>query len=157
MSDVQLREWAERHRVRVRRDEDNALHIPGKLGSVYVYGSGRLGVAVMETTVRRWRFRRRKCEAAGMEMRQGGDTEGAFTFDPDDDEQAAVAIEVAGVHQKRRLSEEQLRRLAEIGTVALRAHRLESDGANDSGSPTAQKGHGQGRTGEHPSGEELAA
>jgi hypothetical protein len=58
------------------------------------------------TRMGHWSRVRRKCLAAGMTLRQNGDDEGAFSFDPSNRTQAALAIKLAGARPKRRLSPE---------------------------------------------------
>ena len=59
-----------------------------------------------------WNSFRAACVAAGMTARQTGDAEGAFSFDPEDDRQAKVAIKVIRARTKRRMTPESLERLA---------------------------------------------
>ena len=47
-----------------------------------------------------------------MILRQNGDAEGSLSFDPGNDEQAGLAIWIAGVKYRRHLSEEQTWSLA---------------------------------------------
>src|SRR5438093_2860627 len=47
------------------------------------------------------------CGAAGMVLRQKGDTEGAFSFNPENREHVQLAIKLAGVKRKRQMSEKQ--------------------------------------------------
>lgn len=106
-----MRAFAERHRLRVRRDEAGEPVIPGRDGLIYEYGSGRLAVMVAGTSPEpltpgprlRWAYRRRACLAVGMALVQDGDDEGVLTFDPASREQVRVALRVAAVKRRRRV------------------------------------------------------
>jgi len=50
-----------------------------------------------------------------MKLRQNGDDEGAFSFDPNNREQARLAIKVTGERPKRRISPERRGKLVAIG------------------------------------------
>ncbi len=49
----------------------------------------------------------RQALAAGMVLRQSGDAEGCFSFDPANQQQARLAIRMAGTRAKRQMSDEQ--------------------------------------------------
>lgn len=148
MTPTNLREWADQHRVRVRRSEDGSPHVPGRDGEVYEYAPGRLGVMVLDSTPRKWGFRRRKCEAAGMATIQNGDFEGTCLLDAANDEQAAVAIDVAHIKRKRVMSEAQLEALARA---------REASPLVRTGSPAASKSDGRSCPTEDPDAEVIAA
>lgn len=120
MTLAELRDFAERHRLRLRRGPDGDFRFPGRTGEVYAFGDGRMAALVLEETVRRWRYRRREALGLGMEIIQDGDTEGTLLFDPHNNEQAAFALKMVGARQKRRMSESALERLREYG----REHRF---------------------------------
>lgn len=133
-----MRAFAERHRLRVRRDEAGEPVIPGRDGLIYEYGSGRLAVMVLDLTPRRWGHIRRQCVAGGMEVLQDGDAEGSLIFDPTDDVQALLAIRAAHIRRRRVVSEatrQRLRRMSaeragrplEQGFPAAESSRSTSD------------------------------
>jgi hypothetical protein len=145
---MDLRTFAEKHRLRVRRDEDNCQIIPGKDGHIWDYGDGLFGVTLLELTPMKWGYRRNACLRAGMELHQDGDSEGTCLFDPTDSEQVRVALKVAQVKRKRRVSPEQLERLREMA-----AHRRKRIHAPQEATLTAQNartGHdvGSGKGGD---------
>ncbi len=114
-----IEKFAESHRVKVTRDACNDPIIAGRIGesNIYEHSRGRLGV-MFATDGRKAprtglynRFRA-ACLAAGMVQVQSGDGEGAFTFDPGDPAQAKVAIKGIRVRIKRKMTPEQLARLA---------------------------------------------
>jgi hypothetical protein len=50
-----------------------------------------------------------------MVLRQNGDAEGVLSFDPKNAEQVKIALKLAGVKPKRRVSSEERARLQAIG------------------------------------------
>ena len=108
---MQIDQLAEQHRLRTRRDECNDTIIPGRVGQIYENGAGRLGVLYMpdsdakhEPHPTRWNNRRRKLLAAGCQIKNDGDGEGVALFDPENQAQVRLAIQVAGVKRRRLLS-----------------------------------------------------
>ena len=71
-----------------------------------------------------WNKFRKTALAMDMTLRQNGDSEGCLSFGPANEEQAKLALRIAGVRPKRRLSPEQLARLATVGFKASR-HTVE--------------------------------
>jgi len=108
---MDLRSFAEDNRLRVRRDEDNTQIITGKVGHLWEYGEGKLAVTLLDLTPTKWGFRRNACLAVGMQLDQDGHDEGTLLFDPVDEEQVEMALKVAEVKRKRRVSPETLERL----------------------------------------------
>jgi hypothetical protein len=100
-----LTDFAERHRLRIKRDQDRTWIIPGRFGHLWEDGD-RMAVTVFgeHATPRGWGNRRRACLAAGMECVQDGDAEGTLTFDPSDAEQAQAAIRAVGAKRRRTMS-----------------------------------------------------
>lgn len=115
-----LDQFAAAHRATVAKDKCGTPQIRGKDGAILEYGSGRFAVTVEHSgplthaSSTRWAARRRTCLAAGMEVSQDGDDEGACTFDPADKRQASAALKVAGAAKRRKASPGQL--------AALRRH-----------------------------------
>ena len=108
---MDVRAFAEARRLRVRRDEDNTRIIPGRHGHIWDHGDDLFGVTLLDLTPRKWTHRKKLCLEAGMELQQDGDFEGTLLFDPTDSNQVQVALKVAGVKRKRRVSPEQIERL----------------------------------------------
>lgn len=102
-----IKEFATKHKVRIKLDEELEAIVLAKHGQIYDYGSGRFGVMFMFDTPKPWNNRRRECEAAGMRVIQDGDTEGTLLFDPENREQAKTAIRLVGARQKREMTPEQ--------------------------------------------------
>lgn len=115
MNTADLRAFADRHRLRLRRGKDGDFQFPGRSGEIYAFGDGRMAVLVLEETARRWRFRRREGLAVGMEIIQDGDLEGTLLFDPSNQEQVRIAIRISGVRQKRRVADKDRERLMRYG------------------------------------------
>jgi len=120
-----IEEFATRHRLKVARDECNDPVIAGRIfeSNIYEHGDGRLGVMFVTDgrkpprTGLYNRFRA-ACLGSGITQVQSGDGEGAFTFDPDDPAQAKVAIKGIRARVKRKVTPEQLARLATMRNLA---------------------------------------
>jgi hypothetical protein len=137
-----IKDFAAQHKVRIKLDEDGEAIVMAKHGQIYDYGSGRFGVMFLFSSAGKWNNRRKACEAAalaspaeaqrGMEVIQDGDTEGTLLFDPENRDQAKLAIRLVGAYRKRQLSLEQRQALIEAGESS----RFRSETALE-GSPTA--------------------
>jgi hypothetical protein len=119
---VNLSQFAEAHRLKLTKDDCGDPVITGRIGqsNIYEHSPPELGVAFItdgKKDPRTGLFNTFKiaCLSAGMNLRQAGDAEGVFTFDPGDREQATVAIKGIRARAKRRISPEQAARLAAIG------------------------------------------
>jgi hypothetical protein len=123
-----IHDFATKYRLKVRQDKDDGTDIiPGRPGfsHIYEYSDDELGVVFLPyKTVaeperpRLWNSHARKALDAGMTMRQNGDTEGTFSFNAENQEQAKLAIHIAGIKAKRRVSPEQRARTTEILAAA---------------------------------------
>ena len=114
-----IEEFATRHRLKVTRDECNGTIIAGRIyeSNIYEHSDDTLGVMFVtdgRKSLRTGLYNRFRaaCLASGMTQVQSGDGEGAFTFDPDDPAQAKVAIRGIRARVKRKVTPEQLARLA---------------------------------------------
>jgi hypothetical protein len=129
-----IQDFAIKNRLKVRQDKDDGTDIiPGRpsFSHIYEYSDDELGVMFASyATVhepprpRLWNTHSRKALAAGMTLRQNGDAEGAFSFDPANPVQAKLAIRVAGVKRKRRITEEQRAAKAAILAFARSAKAI---------------------------------
>ncbi len=120
---MNLTEFAEKHRLKLKRDkQDDTVIIPGHKGKshAYEYGEGLLGVVVMpETGTSNWWTAARKAfVAAGMQVRQNGDCEGAATFDPNNPAQVRVVFKYAGILRRREVSSAQRESLVKARAMA---------------------------------------
>jgi hypothetical protein len=124
-----IKEFATRHRLKLTKDcsgEDIEFVIAGRVGQslIYEYSDTELGVAFM-TDGRKpprtglYTTFKAACLSVGMTLRQSGDAEGSFSFDPEEDTQAKVAIKGIRAKVKRRTSPEQ----ALAGAARLAAAR----------------------------------
>ena len=100
--------FAEKYRLRVRRDECGDPIVVGKLGELYQHDDGLVGLVLMspngddpklDNTLR---ARMRKALQAGLELHQRGDYESTFTFNPENTQHAELAIGLVGAKRKRR-------------------------------------------------------
>lgn len=130
-----IHDFATKYRLKIRRDPDDGTDIiPGRPGfsHIYEYSDTELGVMYVSynnvfepARPRVWNAHSRKALAAGMTLRQNGDAEGAFSFDPANPVQAKLAIRIAGVKAKRRMTEEQKVKTAQL-LVAARQRRQDT-------------------------------
>jgi hypothetical protein len=119
-ADMDLREFAARHRLRIQRVSDDMTDIiPGREGHshIFEYASGFLAVMVMPDgdTAHRWIAARSAFVVAGMTINQDGDCEGTAVFTPTNIDQVLLALRYAKIRSRRRISERQKNRLKEIG------------------------------------------
>jgi hypothetical protein len=125
-----IQKFATENKLRVKKDgsgDDAEFVIEGRIGesTISQYGDAELCVAFITTgklAPRTGLFNTFKeaCLAAGMTLRQSGDAEGLFSFDPQDPKQARVAIRGIRAKAKRRMSPEQ----AAAGAARLAQARL---------------------------------
>ncbi len=103
-----LAQFAERKRLRIKRDEVGDLMIPGRIGHLYEHDCGAFGLMLMspngddprlDSTLR---SRMRKAVQAGLALHQRGDHESTLTFDPENKQHAGLAIRLIGCKRKRR-------------------------------------------------------
>ena len=131
-AEVTLGSFAEKHRLKVKRDDLGDTIIPGKQGHVYEYSATELGVMFMPPRTqaepwgrwcpKTWGNFKRAAVAAGMTVRQNGDSEGCLSFDPKNNEQAKLAIKIAKVRPKRQRTPDQVARfVAAIQNVRFKA------------------------------------
>ena len=112
--------FAQQYRLRTFRDTDGATVICGQAGChLYEYSDSELGLMVLsdakDVHPRRWAGIRKKCLEAGMTLRQNGETEGAFSFNPKNRQQARLAVRLTGARPKRQLSPEHRAKLLAVG------------------------------------------
>ncbi len=107
-----IEQFAERFKVKTRRDECGDTIIPGKQhrdadgqsGIFDGFTGNQLGVVLLFGTRKKWGNARRKLQAEGFTVRQDGDAEGILTFDPESAKQARLAIKAAGVRVKKNMA-----------------------------------------------------
>ena len=127
-----IEQFAERFKVKTRRDECGDTIIPGKQhkfadGQSSIFGgydNGQLGVALLFGTKTKWTYARRKLEEAGFFVRQLGETEGVLTFDPANAPQARLAIKTAGVRTKKNMAPPSAAQLAQREKFAVRRREV---------------------------------
>ena len=110
---------------------------PGRRGKlqyghqIFECGDGRLGLWLMfyvdngreiggSGKTAKWPNAKKKLIAAGFTVIRDGDAEGIAVFDPENNDQARLALKLAGVRVRRRLSEEQRKLVADRLMVARR-------------------------------------
>ena len=127
-----IHKFAQQNRLPTSREsDDRTTVIRGRAGChLYEYSDSELGLMILSDTKdahpRRWAGIRKKCLAAGMTLRQGGDDEGAFSFDPTNRQQARLAIKVTGVRLKRQISPERRANLVAVGFQKRQCPTLEA-------------------------------
>jgi hypothetical protein len=108
-----LQQLADKHRLTIRRNEDGTDVIISSLGHLYEYSDDELAIMFIpaEPHPRAWTSVQGKCLVSGMTLRQTGDCEGAFSFDPADSGQVKTALDVLKLRRKKRISADHLRAL----------------------------------------------
>ena len=111
---MNIQEFAEKYRLRVKRAEDGELIVPAKLGHLYSHDPDRgiFGLVLeapaddssLDNTLR---ARKRKAEREGFEVHQEGDFEAVLLFDANDPKKVRLAIRLVGAKRKRTLTAEQ--------------------------------------------------
>lgn len=119
-----IESFAAKHKLQIKTDEEGETIVRARHGQIYDYGSGKLGVMFLLTSVGAWNNRRRECEHAGMAIRQDGDTEGTLLFDPENAVQSKTAIKAVGAYRKVNLSPEQRQAKAERMARVNEARKL---------------------------------
>ena len=109
-----LEAFASKYKLKLKRsqDDDGALLINGKSGQIYEYSDSELRVSFTPGL-----DKDRRGVAAGMILRQNGDSDGSLSFDPENREQAKLAIKIAGVKVKRQATLAQLANLAKFRKI----------------------------------------
>ncbi len=138
-----LKQFAELHRLKLRRDECGDYFVGGKLGQVYEYNPERLAILFMGESKRQWNVAKKKLAAAGFELMQDCAEEGTSSFDPADAEQCRVAIQVIRAKPRRVLTpaqRAQLRTATEKAALARNRqnHRARGVSEADLGPPDPQ-------------------
>jgi hypothetical protein len=115
-----IQSFAQQNRLTTSREADGTTVISGQAGChLYEYSDSELGLMILsdpkDARPRRWAGIRKNCLEAGMTLRQDAKDEGAFSFDPNNREQARLAIKVTGARPKRQLSPEHRAKLLAVG------------------------------------------
>jgi hypothetical protein len=109
-----LRDFAQKHnvsRTAFSRDECGDLILQGKNAHIYTFSEIRLGICLEYDSAKRWNGAKRAMQEAGFRMTQDAEREGCGLFDPTSREQVRLALKLAGVREKRKLTPELLERL----------------------------------------------
>jgi hypothetical protein len=128
--ELDIQQFAEQQRVKLRRDNCGEEIIPGRPRNAtrqedrrHIFqhsDDGRLfGVCLLLTGTRAFGNATRRLLALGFTPGQTGDTEGILLFDPSNSEQAKAAIREAGIRIRVPASPE---RLAQLETARRIAH-----------------------------------
>ena len=109
-----LKEFAEQNGLRVRKDTNGDLIVPGKFSakdmpkrpeySSHVYDgfvAGRLGVCLMFISARKFEHACCTLQAVDCQLLQHGQFDGCLLFDPANTFQAQAAIRAAGLKKRR--------------------------------------------------------
>ena len=119
---MDIQQFAEQYRVRVRRDNCGEEIIPGRPRNAtrhedrrHIFqhsDDGKFGVCLLLTSARAFGNAARRLLALGFTPGETGDTEGILLFDPANSEQAKAAIREAGIRIRTPASPERLAQLA---------------------------------------------
>lgn len=128
--------FAEEHRLRLKRDDCGDKFIPCRRGQIFDPEDRRFGVMLLNdsgrgwsSTVKIWNSTRRMMQAAGFQITQDGDEEGAGLFEPIDAKQLKVAFKVAQPYRRKKLSEEHLATLQQDAELAPSVREALNSGA----------------------------
>lgn len=118
-----IRNFATRYLLNPTLDKQDLTEIiSGRTGQIYDHGEGLLAVMFLPPKgrwmPRKWGNVRRACIEAGMTLLLDCDSEGSLSFDSENQDEAKLAIRVAGIKSRRRLSDEQRARLRAIGSAS---------------------------------------
>jgi hypothetical protein len=108
----QLQDLASYYRLSLIRDSCGESIIPGRNGQLYAYDHAIAGITVSFDSKRAWSFARKKLLLAGFSLFQNCDTEGSATFNHQNPNHVKLALRLAGIKARRRVSSETLARLA---------------------------------------------
>lgn len=103
---MDIKEFAEQHRLRVHRDDCGDLVISGKNGNIFDGYGEQLGLYLAFSSVRQWKSAKKQLEKVDCVCRQNGDIEGILTFNPAHKTQVQLAIKLARIRVKRVLTPE---------------------------------------------------
>ncbi len=147
-------EFANAHRLTLKTDRgDGTQVVVGRTGQIYEYSATELAVMFIllddsQPCPRRWSNALRKCAAAGMRVLQNGDAEGTLAFDPSNPEQVKLAIAVAGIKRKKKLSDQHRAKLVASGVRFSRKPRRVYKAAPASRNASCESGRALGPS--HP-------
>jgi len=117
MEHITFKEFADIYRLKLS-ERDGEKVIAGRDGLIYQYRE-QLAVCFMpiSRSVYQWNKFRNKAVAIGMVLKQNGDSEGTFLFNPENREQSETAIAMA--HCRRRPALSSAERAKRAGRVAI--------------------------------------
>lgn len=116
---MNLKTFAEQHRLKTKLDSCGEIIIEGRNGQIYEHGDNQLAVLFAIPSKsdpagrwcpKIWNARRKSGEDVGMTVLQNGDSEGTMLFDAEDRTQVKVALKIAKVRPKRQMAPEQVAR-----------------------------------------------
>ena len=122
-----LQEFANSHRLRVKRAEDGEPIIPGRLGHLYEHDESMLGLMFVPPRRRLWSRARRKLEDAGFIIWQDGDDEGSALFGAANAVQGRLALRVIRARPRRTPSAAQLEALRKASEVLRIARKQRAE------------------------------
>ncbi len=122
-----IKDFAEKHKLALRRGEDGDYIVPGKLGKshIYQYSDKLFAFVVIPKSMAPTMWNKtRKQISKDMKILQCGDFEGTVAFDPKNSEQRKIAFAAISVKRKRTLSPEHKAKL--LAAASLERHRANS-------------------------------
>lgn len=123
-----IHKFAEKNRMKVTHDECGDAIIAGRQGQLYPCTESEMGVMFLppktkEDSCGRWCPKlwgnfKRAAALIGMVLTQDGDSEGCLAFDPQNSGQVKLAVKIAKVRIRKKLSPERKAALAATLAVA---------------------------------------
>lgn len=123
---MNILEFSERYRLRVKRDGCGDPIILAKLGHIYEHGPEIFGM-VLEAPAKSTRLdqtlrsRKRRVLTRGFTLHQEGDFESILLFDPADSKQVRAAIKLVGARKGRKVAAPTVRQLQARALFSERA------------------------------------
>lgn len=122
---MEIKDFAEKYKLALRRDEEGEYVIPGKLGKSHIYKySDKLFAFIVipkSGSPTMWNKVKKLCKS--LKTLQSGDSEGTMAFDPKNSEERKLAFIAISVKRRRKISDEHKAKLL----AAAAAQRFTKD------------------------------
>lgn len=133
---MDIKEFAEKYKLALRRDEEGDYIIPSKLGKshIYKYSDKLFAFVVLPKSGSPTMWNKIKKLCKDLKILQSGDAEGTIAFDPKSTEQRKLAFTAISVKRRRKISDEHKAKLLTAAAAQRftkdKNPRLKSNGSN---------------------------